>query len=828
MELLRKEEEKTIELQTALAAAVKESQDIGKTLQMSQAVIEDLRRENERLRGLGTPLQGEAAGHGDTAERNLFHEPEGMDIEHDGTDDEESDEILQRRKEKGKAVAVGPENTNNAGGVEEELQRNVDRIDDSDGSESDSDSDESDDPEDDDYVVEGEDDKNTVLSGDDGADGLTADAARKRDRIKELAQDVANYKLVARCLNHKGAIGKDNAVSCRVLERTFSKLLYLRLRSVSDAARMATKTLPDVVIKPAKNSFYLSEKYGGDALCQHKKLKDMKELYTLFHTPATLVTPSTPPSKPIIPPLVAIGSPAGRVRPLTSTTITYTRFISPEDERPRFLALAKVLGTGGTLLHHAELSIREIIADSLPHIDPKILLEYTAPYRQNGLGFATPELAKNLAPLLSKSELIHAERAQCLGELLRSRNLPTFVDDQTNSAIDVGIICRHLEATCHYIEHDRFGRMLYARITGPMTRDEFRAVQIPFENIAHLDPDDERQFVLLVSENRKAYLVADINGITMFGSQYAHEAIDSIRTHVGKDRDPFSSSHTVKLQPLKVNAAAPPGPTGATVTPPVAGSTANASQMPTAAGSGRTSTQPGGTQPNRRPSPFVAPLPNPQKRDADTMSQLSRTSKQDDDTISEDSRASKRSRTSSSQSSPTSQELYQQHVKDRSNANKPVLSWESFLEQVSVIYQLKNRKECKIPSHPKPVVMNQAAITDAVYRLSGANRLWVSRADISDYLRKHRREFNPVLVCWNELDLTRPIYYTKTLKDPESVMGKACRGMENSGLLEIHQESSGERLMFRLTPHVAKALETGVIEFSFANLALPRQPRCVF
>ncbi|KAJ3047754.1 hypothetical protein HK097_011242 [Rhizophlyctis rosea] len=837
MDLLRKSEalctEQNAQLdkqKAQLDAALRSAVEFNQSLSSVNTAFEGTRAENQKLKAenqrlndevhtLRLCLRQDTETRGDPGQRNSR-----MDIDNGDVDFDEEEEVHLVRRDKGKGPVVEPDTEKVQGDVPPGRNEDAEtHVSDSEQEESDSDNDDEDgDPDWDGRTLHRHAQRKDDAAGySDDEEEHNGDAAAQRAQVKSLAEDLPFYKLVALILNLRNAIGEEKAVAASVIRNTFRQRLHLPLdqSQVTDAAGSSVKNLPSVVGRANKGFYYVFPDYAGAALCKHKKLSQLEKLYSILQTSASpTATPSTPPHRQ----LPKSGPPP---RSPGTTKITYTLFTTPKYERPRFYALARVLNTPASL-DATEFSIREMIAEWMSNSTPEFLLEYTNLYRQNGLSFATPENAKKLESLLSKTVSDHEVRAQSLSKVLRSRppHIPTFADDPSNAHYDVGIFCEHNDATCHYIERDRFGRMLYARMRGRFSRDSFIASQIPFEQSSTLQPrNDERQFVFLAAENRKAYFVVDINGRTMYGSDGVSQVLDAIRTHVGKDTDPFSGDHIVELQYNGVIN----GNGGAEVTP----QPAEGDQVCDAVRQLQETLQPTGslhpsqpltTNPTHTPR-FAVPLQPARKRDADMMSQHSRASSsvEDEDAISEDSRASKRSRTSLS--APSNQELYQRHLIERLRVQKPALSWESFLDQVLVVDQLKGRKECRIPGHPEPVVMNHAAIVDVVHKLSGANRSWVSRADISSFLKNRKREFNPVWVSWNELDLTAPVFYSKTLTDPEAIMGKACRGMEKRGLLEVNQGSSGERLMFRLTPHVAKALETKTIEFSFAALSLPKQ-----
>ncbi|KAJ3053514.1 hypothetical protein HK097_004108 [Rhizophlyctis rosea] len=90
------------------------------------------------------------------------------------------------------------------------------------------------------------------------------------------------------------------------------------------------------------------------------------------------------------------------------------------------------------------------------------------------------------------------------------------------------------------------------------------------------------------------------------------------------------------------------------------------------------------------------------------------------------------------------------------------LTLDAFHHEMTFFDNLRNQKVAKIPSHPKPLVINHLAILDIVHQRSGPQRRWVTRADISTDMQEQNRYYNPIWCLWAEINHEKPFYFTST------------------------------------------------------------------
>ncbi|KAJ3039530.1 hypothetical protein HDV00_012106 [Rhizophlyctis rosea] len=462
--------------------------------------------------------------------------------------------------------------------------------------------------------------------------------------------------------------------------------------------------------------------------------------------------------------------------------------------------------------------MRDEVAEYIhTNISHELLREYTSDYEVTGVEGLPPKYGDAIAAAMEQEPYDHQKLADAVATLLRARETFSFSESRTTAHIDFGIFCELKGLVCHYIEYsERSGskslELRYACITKPLLRREIkpfaqRKVLVSPSDVEHhalanqivvLSDRSGRGFTLVVVDNHRIYddrgVAAAIVGVLECTNLQEFRSNDRWELTI----DDVTSA----LNAMKESESCENNGSGHGLEHPTR-NTSDKQHTPareTTVGSDR----PGAT------SKFL-------KRDSSHFSE---------DGSSKRSRSSyspsgARHQTVRQASQPTFEEQYAAHYNARRHEmKKRYLTRQEFQAEIRFVKdELENRKAFEVPNHPKRLVMNQAAILDVVHHLSTAARLWVTRTQITQELRRQRRLYNPIRWPWAERDQTRAVFHSLSLMDMESVMGTACKNMVAAQLLE-QKDDPAELLSFRLTKSIAEGMATHVVDFSLEKLNL--------
>lgn len=137
-------------------------------------------------------------------------------------------------------------------------------------------------------------------------------------------------------------------------------------------------------------------------------------------------------------------------------------------------------------------------------------------------------------------------------------------------------------------------------------------------------------------------------------------------------------------------------------------------------------------------------------------------------------------------------DLYEKHCEQRRLLKKRVLTVEDFQKELEATNRIDINES--FPLGDSHVTMNQMAILENLYALSGPQHHWVSRKDLYKALMANRRYFNPIYCIQEELDWDRTVY--SGLRNGRLMgMKDTCNSLTNAELLEwcMREQTADEK-----------------------------------
>ncbi|KAJ3035378.1 hypothetical protein HDV00_004022 [Rhizophlyctis rosea] len=593
--------------------------------------------------------------------------------------------------------------------------------------------------------------------------GDVSDASSEslRGRIRALARQHSLIKIVALVVmmnNGSDAPGMTISQVDSAAEERFD----LKIGS----QRYLSDLTADKLLKRARRGHYqLDPKYEGDKFFGYRDFETLRPLHMLalrhnFKKQEVINAGNEAPSG-----AVTLAAPRAEVGSSQATGII-VRLMPVSDNPFNHRALFTALGS----------SLRDVLSKDVPYdepisaeirkrlknLQPSILCDYVyLSYRKRIQDL--PQQYRQIVPDPNNNRpLDHRQLSDLAAKALNDRSVNVKTSGES-AYILIGIICERFNRPCHLIRWKE-GELRYACITRPPTWEDYRREdrRLDSTEVVRHGLGKAEQFILLADGKCRRFATITVNSKRLLDEGDVTLGIEAILHEYQQGWEVFK--HRLIDQPVPCKEFTKDGAVETSV-----------SQLALV------------TTPNAK----TDALPQKRTRIAETA---------DEDQL-------KRLH----QSKPAGHKL---HIRERTTLNKRPLSESEFKKELQIFHNVQSRL-FTLPPHPKPISSNHATILDAVHHLGmSAPNGEVSLSSVQQYLRGI--EYNPLRVCWNEMDGDCKRVYCTMDVDLGKAVGQDCSQMIRGGLLDWDEK----KLTYHLPKILAERLGEGGVDRALRSFKL--------